>query len=88
MKKLLLLPFLLAGCTHTDISKFTKELGNDHATVILNLVTPWGTERIVRINPNTNQNVTVTPEGNVIATGASQQFSIPPGFSIQPNPKQ
>jgi len=58
---------LLTACSSTNISKFTKELANDHSALVDDIVTPWGQGHGLRVNPATNQDVKITkPDGTVI----------------------
>lgn len=43
----------------------TRNLKDDHSTVVHNILTPWGTSKLIRSNPTTNQLVTITPDGTV-----------------------
>lgn len=54
----------LAGCS-PDI----KALGNDHASIKVELVTPWGTQRLSRVNPGPGQTAEITPDGTIRTTG-------------------
>lgn len=63
----LLIPLALlagGGCASPNL----KDLGDDHAAVQMTIVTPWGTQKISRINPATNQSATVTTDGSVTIT--------------------
>lgn len=42
-----------------------QNLSNDHAATELDLTTPWGTERYRRVNPTTNQDVIISPDGTM-----------------------
>lgn len=53
---------LWCGC----ISKgLVSDLSKDNATVSANVNTIYGTVKIIRSNPQTNQSVTIAPDGTV-----------------------
>ncbi len=52
-----------AGCV--NVGKLTKDLSRDNATVSASVSTVYGTMKIVRSNPTTNQTVTVSPDGTI-----------------------
>ncbi len=47
------------------LAEMSKNLANDHATLTTTITTPWGMQKVVRANPNTNQNVVIAPDGTV-----------------------
>lgn len=63
MKLLTLALLVLGGCQITPES--FKALGEDHAAINMTIVTPWGVQRITRVNPTTNQTVIVSPDGSL-----------------------
>jgi len=63
--KYLPLILLLCGCSSTNISRLASELAKDDATVIVNVGTVYGTMKVIRTNPRTNQTVTISPDGTV-----------------------
>lgn len=61
------LAMLASGCQST--ADAIKGLGDDHASVSATVVTPWGTSRVTRINPQPGQTVKVSPDGSIEASG-------------------
>lgn len=53
------------GCSSTNISKLTEALGKDNATVVSKVSSIYGTGYVIRSNPGTNQDVTITSDGTV-----------------------
>jgi hypothetical protein len=60
--------FLGSGCVGYTPGAITKQLKDDHATVSMTLVTPWGTQRVIRTNPGSNQTSTINVDGSVTVT--------------------
>lgn len=63
----LLMPLALlagGGCASPNL----KDLGDDHAAVQMTIVTPWGTQKISRVNPTTNQSASITSDGVMTIT--------------------
>lgn len=58
---------LLCGCRSPskDMAKLVDALAKDPATASINVVSTFGTIKIVRTNPGTNTETTVTPDGTV-----------------------
>lgn len=52
----------IIGCTSPSADVF-KNLADDHAAIQMTVVTPWGTQKITRVNPTTNQSVTISSDG-------------------------
>jgi len=61
------LALLLPGCTGPTrgMASLVKQLKNDPATVSVSLSTVYGTLKFIRLNPGTNTETTVTPDGTV-----------------------
>ncbi len=55
---------LLAGCS-TSLDKIVQQLGKDKATAIGKVTTLQGNGYFIRSNPETNQDVSITPDGAV-----------------------
>lgn len=70
MMMLAALAVTMCGCVGPDVAKSLSALGDDHATVRMDLTTPWGTQRVVRTNPGTNQTVSISADGSMTVTGA------------------
>ncbi len=62
---LMLCAFFVSGCSSTNISKLASELSKDNATVFVSVGSVYGTLKVVRANPNTNQSCTISPDGTV-----------------------
>lgn len=59
---LLSLP-LLSGCA--SFSQVAEQLKDDPAIVSMRLGTPWGVQNFVRVGGQSNNTVTVSPDGTV-----------------------
>lgn len=53
------------GCVTKKAEKVAEALSKDNATVVVNLGTVYGTAKVIRTNPGTNQDVTISPDGTV-----------------------
>lgn len=69
MKMKLMLVVVLAipltGCVRSNLSELVGKMGNDNATVAAKINTIYGTGYVIRSNPTTNQDVTISPDGTV-----------------------
>lgn len=64
MKFALSLVLVVAGLGCTGFGNVAKSLKDDPAIVILNVGTPWGIQKLVRVGGQSNE-VTVTIDGEI-----------------------
>lgn len=64
---------LFTGCAGNGIAGVAKALAVDNATVVADVMTPYGHGRLVRTNPGTNHSATITPDGSVTIRNISDQ---------------
>lgn len=65
---LALLSLTLVGCSTNGMSKLVGQLKGDPATVSATVTSVYGTVKLVRIGGQTNNAVTVGPDGTVTIT--------------------
>lgn len=58
----------LAGCSTSGMSKLVGQLKNDPATVSASVTSVYGTVKLIRVGGQTNNSVTVSPDGTVTIT--------------------
>lgn len=56
---------LTTGCVTKKAEKVAEALSKDNATVVVKIGSVYGTANVIRANPGTNQDVTISPDGSV-----------------------